>query len=106
MLPLMLQLARELAVPFTLMLQLPDGLGPYEIPPVPENMIGNASALFCRLNVVENVTLGFPLNVTSSTAQAAGVTVSVALSLPLPELSSVYVKSPLTLIVPPLGHAP
>jgi hypothetical protein len=58
------------------------------------------------LNWVANVTLGFPLKVTLSTAQAAGVTVSVELSLPFPELSSVYAKSPLTPMVPPLGQAP
>ena len=87
--PLMLQLVRELAVAVTLMLQLPAGLGPYEIPPTPENVIGNASALFCRLNCVANVTLGSPFNVTLSTAQAVGVTVSVELSVPFPELSSV-----------------
>jgi hypothetical protein len=77
------------AVAFTLMLQLPDGFGPYEIPPIPENVIGNANALLCTWNDVAKVTLGFPLKVTSSTAQADGVTVSVALSLPFPELSSV-----------------
>jgi hypothetical protein len=86
--------------------QLPDGLGPYEIPPIPENVIGNASPYFCRLNWVANVTLGFPLNVRLSTSQAAGVTVSVELSLPFPELSTVYMKSPLTLMEPPLGQAP
>jgi hypothetical protein len=58
------------------------------------------------LNWVANVTLGFPLKVTLSTAQAAGVTISVELSLPFPELSSVYMKSPLTLMLPPLGQAP
>jgi hypothetical protein len=58
------------------------------------------------LNWVANVTLGFPLKVTLLTAHAAGVTVSVELSLPFPELSSVYAKSPLTLIVPPLGQGP
>jgi len=46
----MLQVVRELAVALTLMLQLPDGFGPYEIPPIPENVIGKANALFCRLN--------------------------------------------------------
>ena len=106
MLPLTLHEVTEVAVAFTLMLQLPVGLGPYEMPPIPENVIGNASAWFCRLNCVANVTLGFPLNVTLSTAQAAGITVSVELSLPLPELSSVYAKSPLTLMVPPLGQGP
>jgi hypothetical protein len=58
------------------------------------------------LNWVANVTLGFPLNVTSSTAHAAGVTVTAELSLPFPELSSVYMKSPLALMVPPLGQGP
>jgi hypothetical protein len=106
MLPLTLHEVGEVAVAFTSMPQLRDGLGPYEMPPIPENVSGNASALFCRLNCVANVTLGFPLNVTLLTAQSSGITVSVELSLPFPELSSVYAKSPLTLMVPPLGQPP
>jgi hypothetical protein len=102
----MLHEVTDVAVAFTSMLQLRAGLGPYEIPPIPENVIGKANALLCRLNCVANVTLGFPLNVTLSTAHAAGITVNVELSLPFPELSSVYAKSPLTLMVPPLGQAP
>jgi hypothetical protein len=43
MLPLTLHELIDVAVAFTSMLQLPDGLGPYEMPPVPENEIGNAS---------------------------------------------------------------
>jgi hypothetical protein len=42
-LPLTLHEFIDVAVAFTLMLQLPVGLGPYEIPPIPENVIGNAS---------------------------------------------------------------
>jgi hypothetical protein len=104
--PLTVHEVAELAVAFTLMLQLPDGFGPNEIPPTPENVSGKASALFRTWKAVANVTLGSPLNVTPLTAHADGVTVSVELSLPFPELSSVYMKSPLTPIVPPFGQGP
>jgi hypothetical protein len=103
--PLTLHDVADVAVAFTLMLQVPDGFGPNDMPPVPEKVSGNARALLCRLNCVANVTLGAPLMVTLSSAQAEGVTVRVELSLPLPELSSVYMKSPVTLIEPPWGHA-
>jgi hypothetical protein len=96
-----LQLVGELTVIVTLILQLPDGFGPNVMPPFSENRIGNASALFCKIKLVDTVTLGLPLMVISDTAQFAGVTVSVELSLPFPELSSVNMKSPFTAIVPP-----
>lgn len=71
------------------MLQLPDGLGPNEIPPNPENGSGYVSASFCRGNDIANVTFGFRLSARLSTTQAEGVSVRVELSLPFPELSSV-----------------
>ena len=46
------------------------------------------------------------MKVRSETAQFAGVTVSVELSLPLPEKSRLKTKSPEALIVPPFGHGP
>lgn len=106
MLPLTLHVVAEVAVAFTLMLQLPDGFGANEMPPFPEKVSGKASALFFRLNSVANVTLGSPLIVKLSTTQEEGVTVRVELSLPFPELSSVYTKSPATLTVPPAGQGP
>ena len=97
---------REFTVMVTLMLQLPDGFGPKVIPPFSENRIGNGNALFCKRKLVDPVTLGFPLIVRFDTTQFVGVTVSVELSLPLPELSSVNMKSPFTAIVPPCGQLP
>jgi len=42
--PLTEQEVAEETVAFTWMLQLPDGCGPNENPPTPENVSGNASA--------------------------------------------------------------
>ena len=55
---------------------------------------------------VASVTLGSPLTVRFDTTQLVGVIVSVLLSEPVPELLSVRLKSPETLIVPPDGHVP
>ena len=101
-----MQLVAEFTVTLTLMLQLPDGFGPKLIPPFSENKIGKANMLFCKMKLVDTVTLGFPFTVISDTTQFAGVIVSVELSLPFPELSSVNMKSPFTAIVPPCGQFP
>lgn len=87
--PLTLHAVGDAAVAFRLMLQLPAGLGPNEMPPIPEKLIGNAGALFFRLNCVAKVTSGSPWMVKLSTTHDEGVTVRVELSLPFPELSSV-----------------
>ena len=87
--PLTLHAVADVTVAFTSMLQLPVGLGPNEMPPVPEKVSGKASALFFRLNCVAKLTLGSPLMVKLSTTHDEGVRVRVELSLPFPELSSV-----------------
>lgn len=99
-----MQLVSEFTVMLTLIVQLPDGCGPKVMPPFSENRTGYARALFCRVNPVLTVTFGLPLNVMLETAQFVGVTVSVELSVPLPLLSSVNMKSPVMAIVPPWGH--
>lgn len=106
MLPVAVQVVGELTLTDTSRLQLPEGFGPKVMPPFSENKTGKANSLFWIVKPVLTVTFGLPLNVMFDTAQLAGVTVSVELSLPFPELSSVKMKSPETAIVPPLGQLP
>jgi len=84
--------------------QLPDGFGPYVIPPFSERVAGNTIISLAKVNVVESMTFGSPLMVRfEPTLQFVGVTVRVVLSDPLPELR-VKSKVPATPIVPPSGQ--
>jgi hypothetical protein len=96
----------EFNVSDTLIVQLPDGLGPYEISPASVAVTGNCTSLPVKLISVATVTFGSPLIVRFETEQLVGVIVSVVLSDPSPELFRVKSKAPETPIVPPPGHAP
>jgi hypothetical protein len=100
------QAALELKEYVTFTIQLPDGFGPYEIPPpsvkvTGKEMLSSASAI-CPPTVME----GSPLNVVPVTVQLVGVTVILVTKSPVPEVFRVPLMSPLIAIVPPDEHAP
>jgi hypothetical protein len=106
MFPLIVQLVSELIVNVAFRVQLPDGFGPYEIPPRSVSVIGYTGASFAIVICIATVMLGSPLIVRFDREQFAGVMVSVELSDPSPELFRVKAKSPETPMVPPPGQAP
>ena len=101
-----MQLVAEVIVIVAFMVQLPDGFGPKEIPPLSVNVMGYAGASFAMFICIVIPMLGSPLIVIFDTEQLEGVIVSVELSDPSPELSKLKAKSPATPMVPPPGQAP
>jgi len=100
------QLVAEVMVNVVFTVQLPDGFGPKEIPPLSVSVMGYTGASFVKFTCVATVIFGSPLIVSFDTEQLAGVIVSVELSDPFPKLFRVKSKSPEIPMVPPPGQGP
>jgi hypothetical protein len=72
-----------------LRLQLPDGFGPYEIPPSSVRLTGNVGPALVKLILPAILISGFPVKVTLGSEQLFGVIVNWAANEPAPELFSV-----------------
>ena len=101
----MVQLVAELMVLLTLIWQLPEGFGPYEMPPFSEKVMGNDGADAVKLTWLATVTLGSPLITRLETEQFVGVTVIAVWRDPPPLEFKVPSISPATEIVPPAEQA-
>jgi hypothetical protein len=84
--------------------QLPDGCGPYEIPPASDNVNGNTGPALLKLNWLSIKTSGFPLITRFETEHCFGVIRILLAREPLPESLIVPSTVPETEMAPPPGQ--